>query len=169
MNFITRIANNAHTYSQYETVKYETYVKTVSHRKTQKLITDPHNIFWNTITHSPSLIADDCNDKIVITDLPNDTLQVLKEMLNLRNFILTQKSTLVEVTTTEGQNSSFIFLPEMFLLISQFTDLNDHIHILVSDRINMPTYFGNKNSLKRLAENSNYKYDMLSLEEVKKW
>lgn len=169
MNFLTKIANNAHTYSQYDTIKYDNYVKNVPQSKTKKLITDPSNLFWNINKRSPSLLVEDYNDKIVITDLPEDTLNVLKQMLNVRNYVFTQKSTLVETITTEGHHSSFVFLPEIFLLISQFTDLNNHIYILVSDRINIPTYFGNKNSLKRLAENSDYKYDMLSLEEVKKW
>lgn len=169
MSFLFNTNQKANTYSQFDSTTYNSYVKNVGNPKTKKLITDPHNVFWNVKTNAPSLLVEDHYDKQVISNLPTDTIVSIKQMLNPKQFILKQREAFIEVSAVEGHNSSFLLLPDLWLMVEKFIDLTPEIKVLVSDRINIPTYFGHENVLTRLAENSDYKYVVLDLEEVKKY
>lgn len=161
---------NAVTYSVLDKTKYETYVRNQSDPKIQKLVNDPTHLFWDIKTKKPALCVEDFyKDKLVINHLPTETVNVLKQTLNPKNYILSQKETIIEVITVNGHNSSFLMLNDMNMLISKFVDITSDISVLISDRINLPIYFGHTSALERLAENSDYKYVIIKLEEVKKY
>lgn len=146
---------------------YNVFIDSKESNNVKSLINSSSNLFLNIETLSPSLYLSLENDEnIILNNIPQNVYIFVKNLLISKDYNLKKKETLVEVKSSSNHNSSFIFLNNKEELLQKFFEPTDTIKCLVSDRINLPIYFGHVSAIQRLVENNDYKYEIFSLEEV---
>lgn len=152
------------SYSHAAREDYEFFVES---RKNdiEKLINSASNLFYDLETGQPALYVSNSADmKIVLHTVPNEIFSMLESMLTVKDYYAKKRETLVEVTSKSNLNSSFVLFNDKASVLEKFFDIDTNIKCLVSDRVNLPIYFGHYTVLERFAEHSDFKYEILSIE-----
>ena len=152
------------SYSHAAREDYEFFVESRSN-DIDKLINSTSNLFYDLETGQPALyVSNSAGVKIVLHTLPEELLSMLENMLMVKDYSAKKRETLVEVTSKGNLNSSFILFNDKAAVLEKFFDIDANIKCLVSDRVNLPIYFGHYTVLERFAEHSDFKYEIISME-----
>lgn len=155
------------SYSHAGREDYEFFIESRS-SDVDKLINSTSNLFYDLEKGEPALyVSNAVGDRIVLHDIPYEMVAMLEDMLIVKDYSAKKRETLVEVSSKNNLNSSFLFLKDKELLLNKFFDLDSNIKCLVSDRVNLPIYFGHYTVLERFAEHSDFKYEIITIEEGK--
>lgn len=157
----------AKTYSDMRQ-EYATFLLDDDVNNVEEMVNNPRNIFWDVKTKNYALYTP-MNDgrKIILTTLPEELLIMFREMMTKKHFHIKMKHPLLEIHGASKHSSAFLLLPNLEETLNQYIDLGDEICFLISDRINLPIYVGHKTTIGRLAESSDFNYQILTWEEVK--
>jgi hypothetical protein len=155
------------TYSMFRNADYEEFINSSEADEVKSLINSPANLFLNLKTGSPALcLSLENDDKIILNNIPQNLSIFVKDLLISKDYNVKKKETLIEVKSSINHNSSFLFLKNKEDMLQKFFEPTDTIKCLISDRINLPIYFGHFSNIERLAENNDYEYKIFTLEEV---
>lgn len=148
-------------------IKYNDFINSSEAESVKSLINSPSNLFWDVTDNHPALLVSlEDNTNVILTDIPEPVFLFIKNLLIKEDYNLKQRNTLIEIKSNSNLSSSFIYTHDKENKLQKFFNPTDNIKCLISDRINLPIFLGHYSSIERLAEESDYKYSILSLGEV---
>lgn len=154
------------SYSYMKRVTYQDFIASSEIDIVQSLINSASNLFYDIETSAPALNIKLKNDNfIILTHLPDNVFNLIKDLIIQKDYNIRKKEVLVQVTSRSNHNSSFIFLENKNIILTKIFGNISNIKCLISDRINLPIFFGHNSSIQRLIEESDFSYKILSITE----
>jgi hypothetical protein len=84
-------------------------------------------------------------------------------------FSVTREHSLLKVSLADSFSSSFLLTDSFVPKIEEHMDVTEDTYFLLSDRLDVPLFIGNKNVISRLADDFDGDTSVLSIKDFNEW